>query len=216
MNIFRNEKLNSLNSALLFFGCILLFIALMISRKPWPYFSVIAVAGCLWVIAHEIKSYFDIPAIFDIKKLTRKSNFYLIAALLMGIGLGFAFRNSLSINLIPAKIGWFAIAAVLIGVTEEVIFRGYFQRKLQCFGVIFSIVIASAMHTFYKCFLFIVLPSVHPTDFFWLASLTFTVGCVSGIFKAATHNTIIPVTGHAAFDFISYSDGMIDTWWVWM
>jgi membrane protease YdiL (CAAX protease family) len=103
-----------------------------------------------------------------------------------------------------------------IGSVEELIFRGYIQRKLRDVGIVVSIVGASAMHTFYKCFIFIVLPSIHQTDYLWLSIWTFCIGCLLGVLKEYSANTMVAVSWHASFDLVVYGDGMVDSWWVWL
>jgi membrane protease YdiL (CAAX protease family) len=164
----------------------------------------------------EIKTVEDFAVLLGVRRFWGNAWYFLIISILFGLLLGFIFRDYQDIHLFPVKLIWFALPAMAIGSVEELIFRGYIQRKLRDVGIVVSIVGASAMHTFYKCFIFIVLPSIHQTDYLWLSIWTFCIGCLLGVLKEYSANTMVAVSWHASFDLVVYGDGMVDSWWVWL
>jgi len=90
------------------------------------------------------------------------------------------------------------------------------QKKLLKTGIVPAICATSALHTFYKCFVFLVLPPVVATDYLYFALITFSLGCLLGLLKVYGRSTWAPLSGHALFDLIAYGDKMIYAWWIWM
>jgi membrane protease YdiL (CAAX protease family) len=202
--------------ALVFFGGLLLFIGLRQLVSPWKYLSMAGILFSAAVIVAEVKTFNDLVKLFDLKKLSGKGHYFLIISILLGLLWGITFRDYLHIPMLPQKIVLFAFTAMLTGGIEEIIFRGYIQLKLQKTGVFWSVLGTSGMHTFYKCFIFWVLPPVYYTDYFYFALWTFTMGCLLGWLKAYGRSTWIPVAGHAFFDLVVYGDKMVNAWWIWM
>ena len=209
-------KIHSLGYVLSFFVGILIFTGLLQAKSPWYYLSFIGVLISVAVIVNEIRTVNDFVVLLGLKRFSGNAWYFFCVSILFGVFWGIIFRDYLDIRLLPVKIIWFALPAMAIGSVEELIFRGYIQQKLRNVGTVVSIVGGSAMHTFYKCFIFIVLPPIHPTDFFWLSIWTFCIGCVLGVLKEYSANTQVPIAGHATFDLIVYGDGMVDSWWVWL
>jgi membrane protease YdiL (CAAX protease family) len=202
--------------AILFIFGLLIFISSFQMKFPWSGFSMAGILLSVVVISMDVNSVKDYFIIFDLKTFSKYFFYFLAISILVGLFWGLVFRHYLNLQLIPAKLEYFTFTAMAIGSVEELIFRGYIQRKLQNLGIALSVVGASLMHTLYKCFIFLILPAVHQTDFFYLFVWTLSVGCISGTLKEFSGNTLVPVSGHAAFDLMVYGDGMVDTWWVWL
>jgi membrane protease YdiL (CAAX protease family) len=219
MMVFKRIKTGksfALVQAILFIAGLLMFICAIQMKFPWNGFSLAGILLSGIVVSTDIKSFTDIFVTLDLKTYSKYFCYFLVISILVGIFWGLVFRHYLNIQLIPGKLGYFTFTAMAIGSVEELIFRGYIQKKLRNLGIAISIIVASLMHTGYKCFIFLILPAVHQTDFFYLFVWTLGVGCISGTLKEFSGNTIVPVTGHAAFDLMAYGDGMVDTWWVWL
>jgi len=212
----QTAQTGSIFQSLIFFCGLLIFICFIQLEFPRNLCSVLGIILSGRIILSEIRSFKDLPCIFDVKKPTEYFGYFFAVSILLGLFWGIVFRQSLNIPIIPEKPGYFAFIAMAIGMVEELIFRGYIQRKLRNIGIVFSIFGASLMHAFYKCFIFIILPVIHPTDFFYLFIWTFVVGSILGALKEFSGNSLVPVSGHAMFDLIVYGDGRIDTWWVWL
>ncbi len=212
----KSEKSLTLAKTLLFLSGLLIFICLFQLRFPWSGFSVLGILLSGFAITRDIKYYKDFFTLFDIDRFREYFSYFIVISILIGLFWGLVFRHYLNIQIIPGKLGYFTFTAMAIGTVEELIFRGYVQRQLRNLGIIVSILGASLIHSLYKCLIFIVLPTIHPTDFFNLFIWTFGVGCLSGILKELSANTMVPVSGHAVFDLVVYGDGIVDRWWVWL
>jgi membrane protease YdiL (CAAX protease family) len=206
----------SLIYVLVFFGGLLLFVGLRQLTSPWKYLSLAGFLLSAVVIAAEVKTLQDLVRLFNLKKVSGNGYYYMVISLLLGLLWGISFRDYLGISQLPVRIALFAFTAMLTGGVEEVVFRGYIQLKLRNKGILWSAIIASAMHTFYKCFIFWTLPPVYYTNYLYFALWTFSMGCLLGGLKEYGRSTYVPVAGHALFDLVVYGDKMINTWWVWM
>jgi len=210
------RKVHSIIYALAFFTGLMIFIWLWQMNPPWKFLSLAGIFVCSSLIVYQVNSFNDLARIFDLRKVSGHAYYYGAISILIGLLWALIFRDYLPIPLLPSRITSFALTAMAIGSVEEIIFRGYIQQKLRSSGMVVSILGASALHTFYKCFLFLVLPAIHPTDYFVLLTWTFPMGCLLGLLKEYSRNTLVPLSGHATFDLITYGDGAIDSWWVWL
>ena len=102
--------------------------------------------------------------------------------------------------------------ALLIGLTEELIFRGYFYGRFQIWlGPVWAIMISASLHTGYKVALFATSPSV---NLVFLGSLTLIAGLLLGWTRKSSGSLWPCVMFHVAFDFWVYGD-KATPWWVW-
>ncbi len=202
--------------ALIFFSGILIFMGFLQLKSPWNCFSVAGICISGAILVQGISSVNDLINLFGVKSISRHIGYFLVISILIGSFWSIVFRHYLNIPLFPERLTRFVFIAVTIGAVEELIFRGYLQRLLRNMGILVSILGASALHSLYKCSIFLILPAKHPTDYFYLFIWTFGVGCISGTLKEISGNTLVSVAGHATFDLIAYGDGLVDTWWIWM
>lgn len=209
------RKTYGLFNVFIFLGGLLLFIGLRQAVPPWKYLSAAGILLSAAVIVGEVKSYKELIRLFDLRKLSGNGYYYGVISLLLGLLWGISFRGSLNIPLLPVEATLFALTATLTGTVEEIIFRGYIQLKLRKNGLLLSVVATSALHTFFKCFVFLILPPVYATNYLHFALWTFSMGCLLGLLKEYGHSTWIPVSGHAFFDLIVYGDKMVNAWWIW-
>ena len=147
--------------------------------------------------------------------MSRKILFYMIPALILGMGLGWLTRLTFDLSPFPASVSHFALIAPLIGATEELIFRGFIQGYLRPIGRIFSVVYTSAVHTCYKLLVILSLSVPLQFDFFFLVIWTFLGGVVFGALKEGAKSSVPPVIAHAMFDIILYSGYAVAPVWVW-
>lgn len=206
----------SLIQAELFFCSVLIFVGFLQLPYPFYFLSLAGVMLAVLILSRELNSFRHILVLFDLKKFSGYAIFFLINSILLGIFLGLVFRNYLHITMLSGRLRLFSLTAMAIGMCEELIFRGYIQRKLRNSGLLTAIGGAAIFHTLYKCFVFMVIPPVFHTDFLWLVVLTSVVGCIMGLLKEFSGTTWVPMAGHATFDLIVYGDGMVAAWWVWL
>lgn len=138
-----------------------------------------------------------------------------LSGCILGVVIAFLYRNYLGTNLFPGaltRIGWIALS---IGISEEIVYRGFIQKWLDSYHWSVSISLASVAHTAYKCSLFILPLHNNPIDLFFLAFWTFTIGLLFGMINHFSKSLLPSATAHAVFDIMVY--GSLDSlpWWVW-
>jgi len=182
------------------------------------FFKIIAFSGLIITaicINHSISKLYSLPGIFGIYPVSKKTFYYLIVGLVFGCLLGMLYRYTKNYNLFPGSLHKFVIIAPLIGIMEELIFRGYIQGRIRYLGPVFSVIIASLSHTGYKFLIIKTLPLDIGVDFLLLTLLTFVVGIILGILKELSGNVIPSSLAHACFDIIVYGAYSTAPVWVW-
>lgn len=202
----------------IFMGIFGLFI-----HSPFP-FTLISFTGFIFVcfivafrlVKNAHKPVTFLIAFFGIKPFTRKALLYTVIGLLGGLILGAALRAWKKAPLIPGTMTLFAIGvAPFIGVSEELLFRGYMQRRLYEINGLLAVILAALSHTVYKCSLMLLPPLFDRTKIPVYAILTFIGSLLFGIVSWKS-NTVYPaLAGHAVFDIIVYSTSGTAPWWVW-
>lgn len=210
------RKVHGIVPVVVFLTGLLLFVGLRQLASPWKYLSLAGMLLSAVVLVAEVTSYKDLAGLFGLKKLSGNDDYYLGISVLLGLLWGISFRAYLELPLLPEKGTLLALTAMLIGGVEEIIFRGYIQLKLRKMGILGSVTASSALHTFYKCFIFWTLPPVYDTHYLYFALWTFSMGCLLGLLKEYGRSTWVPVWGHAVFDLVVYGDKKINAWWIWM
>ncbi len=101
-----------------------------------------------------------------------------------GVGAGLRHRRGLELPLLPAGgLEIFVAVACLIGVTEELVYRGWLQGRLRALGWPVAVVAAAAPHAAYKSALFAWPPGPAEVDCAVIAGWTFVGGVVSGLLR---------------------------------
>jgi len=139
----------------------------------------------------------------------------ILTGLALGILLSLFYRWYLGISLFPVTIHAFTVIAALIGLTEEIVFRGFIQGHLQKINGPFAIIFSALSHTGYKSCLFLSPAITNEVDVAFLAFWTFAMGIILGIIRHFTGNIVAPASGHALFDIIVYAEFNTAPWWVW-
>lgn len=199
---------------LLAFTGILIFAGFIHQSFPLMLLAIGGLAGTAALIAYSIR-HLTLREAFGITQINRKVLLYTLPAIVLGIILGILTRNRFELTLIPAGITGVALVAPLIGATEELIFRGYFQGQLRAFGSGFSIMSASAFHTTYKLLVILTLAMPLQFEFFFLIFWTLIVGIILGTLRELSGSTIPPMIAHAAFDILLYGGLAAAPLWVW-
>ena len=196
------------------FAGILLFAAFI--HHPLPL-QILAFGGLALAAAIIGASIRDKPFLeaFGIDHLDRKILIYVIPAIALGIGLGILTRNRFELTLMPKGLTGVAFVAPLVGASEELVFRGYFQGQLRATGQSFSIICTSAFHTSYKLLLILSLGTPLQFDFFFLIFWTFMGGLLFGILRELSRSSIPPMLAHALYDILLYGGLSSAPIWVW-
>jgi membrane protease YdiL (CAAX protease family) len=148
-------------------------------------------------------------------RFSKKTLVYSLAGLALGILWALLYRGISKVSLLPQTLTFIALIAPMIGITEELLFRGFLQGKLSSINIYAAIVLTSFAHTLYKYLVLRSLPSDIGTDFFLLIVVTFIAGLMFGVLRVLSRSIIPSCLTHGVFDVLVY--GGFSTWpvWVW-
>ena len=167
------------------------------------------------IINRNIRTIRDFKSLFGFNKMSGAVIVYLFIAIVFGILIAVVYRNHQHNFILPGRLTYFAIPAMLIGSTEELVFRGFIQSHTRHISVIFSVIFATVAHAAYKCSFFLVHQSGYEMDIMFLMKWTILGGIVFGIIKEYSNNIVPPLAGHAVFDLLVYGDSIDTPWWIW-
>ncbi len=170
--------------------------------------SALAIAGS----ARDIKALLGVLAL---RSFHTKVIYYGFGGLILGSALAMLNNFLNTGRILPLTLTGFALVASLIGITEELIFRGFVQTKIYPTGRFPAIVVASIGHTFYKYLVISTLPDDLQVNYPGLILLTFIVGMVFGFLRDRSGSILPPAFAHAAFDILVYGAVASAPVWVW-
>jgi membrane protease YdiL (CAAX protease family) len=199
---------------------VLLSIALMLFssfihyRFPARLISFAALLTAAYLVAKNLKT------LSDLRKYTGKISLKIpVLFTLAGIATGFLgsvlYRYHLDLSLLPDSFYGFAIIAGIIGITEELVFRGFLQGLLQQVNIPLSLLFSTLSHTGYKCCLFLFPVIAADINIGFLAFWTFAAGILLGILRHFSGSIIPPLLAHFLFDLLVYAGAAVAPWWVW-
>jgi len=137
---------------------------------------------------------------------------WLLAGAALGVGLALRLRWYEGYPIFPTTVQPFLIMAALIGLTEELVFRGYFYgRSMAWSGWGAAIFLSTILHTVYKVAL---LASSGMPNLVFLGTVTFIAGLFLGLGRKTSGSIWPCVVLHVAFDMWIYGDESAP-WWVW-
>ncbi len=202
-------------SALLVIGGICIF-GIFIHADSWQ--RIISFAGLAFAAivislsVRDVKSLLDVLGIFPI---TRKVVYYSFAGIVFGMLLGLVYNFIKADYMLPVSLTRFALIAPLIGITEELVFRGFVQTRFSSTGVLASILLAASGHTLYKYLVITTVPAELNTYIPSLVILTFLAGVVFGIMREGSRSIIPPAIAHGLFDIVVYGGLSLAPVWIW-
>ena len=206
---------------LIVFEVVLCSIGLMVfsffiqSGFPAKILSFAAVLVSGFIIGKSLRTSADILIITGDKPSPGHLAVLLPASLLTGFVLSILYRWHIDVSVIPVGIHGFAFIAAIIGITEELIFRGYIQGNIKEINVPLSIIGGSLAHTGYKCCLFLAPAAAGRIDTDFLALWTMIAGIIFGTINHFSKSIIPSVAAHALFDILVYAEFSGAPWWVW-
>lgn len=194
---------------------ILVFALFIQSESILRYFSFAGLLLAAYVISRSIRDIASLKGVFGIAPVNRNVLLFTMAGLAFGSLLAFLNNYLREDSLLPPVLTRFALIAPLIGIMEELVFRGYVQTRMAPAGAVPAILIASAGHTIYKYLVIKSLPEGLPVNFTVLILLTFLVGIVFGYFRERSGSIYPAAMAHAIFDIIIYGGSAVAPSWVW-
>jgi membrane protease YdiL (CAAX protease family) len=193
---------------------ILLFALFIHKTAPLRYIAFAGLTGAALLTGYLTRQG-NFAAAIGLLKPERKTLFYTIPAFFLGILLAVLTRNKYGLALIPETLGGLALLSPLIGMVEELVFRGFIQGHLSPVSRIFSVVYASLAHTGYKLLVISLLPGPFEFDMPFMILWTFIGGTAFGVLKDLSGNSIPPLVAHALFDVMLYGGFSSIPAWVW-
>jgi len=206
---------NALPSAILVIGGICIF-GMFIHADSW--LRIISFAGLTLaavIISRSVQDIKSLLYVLGIVPFTRKVIYYSVAGIILGMLLGLMYNFIKADSLLPMTLTKFALMAPLIGITEELVFRGFVQSRSASSGPLASVIITASGHTLYKYLVIMTVPVDLYTDIPSLVLLTFLAGVVFGIMREASRSVIPPALAHALFDIIVYGGASLAPVWIW-
>ena len=194
----------------------ILVFAIFIQRESsLHYFAYVGLLVAAYVISLSIRDISSLKVVLGFVPVSCKVLVYTLFGLVIGSLLAILNNHLQEESLLPPLLTRFALIAPLIGIMEELVFRGYVQTKMAPAGTVFSILIASAGHAIYKYIVIKTLPEDIAVNFTGLILLTFLVGIVFGYFRERSGSIYPAAMAHAVFDIIIYGGSIDAPLWVW-
>ncbi|MBL7111929.1 MAG: CPBP family intramembrane metalloprotease [Bacteroidales bacterium] len=153
--------------------------------------------------------------IFGIDRFNKRILLYCLAGVIIGVLPAFYGRYYYDLPDFPGSLTIIALVSPLIGITEELVFRGFVQGRLRILGVFGSVSIAAAAHTIYKFFILWSVNELVEVNFLALTGLTFFFGIIYGLLRAGSRSVLPALVAHAFFDLLMYGDFTSMPVWVW-
>lgn len=177
--------------------------------------ALIALGAAAVVISLSVPGIRSLLHSLGLAEFSKKTVVYSLAGLSLGVLLALRCRSIFNVSLLPQTLTVAALVAPLIGVCEELLFRGYLQGKLSNINIYVAIIVSSFGHTLYKYLVLRSLPTAIGIDFLSLVVFTFIAGIVCGVSRVLSKSIIPACVTHGIFDALVY--GGLSTWpvWVW-
>lgn len=184
--------------------------ALLVFQEKW--LALLSLCLALGLLFHSLwrLPYPELAALFGFQAWNRGQWKWIGLAAAICIPLAAVYRNYVGHSWAPEGFGIFLPVAISIGITEELVFRGYFFGAFRNRSV-WAILFSAAGHTAYKTGIFLPFPAMTIWD---LGLLTFLAGLLLGWMRSASGSIWSCLSFHALFDLWVYGD-QHTPWWVW-
>jgi len=140
---------------------------------------------------------------------------YCVIGLQMGLAGAMYYRGSFGMPVLPATIKKFAFVAVCIGITEELVFRGFIQGMVSKVHPGFAIVFAAFAHATYKAGLFISPAANYHYSITLFYTWSWGAFILMGTLRYYSKSIMPAIIVHALFDLLVYAENINAPWWVW-
>ncbi len=183
---------------------------------PWIGLGVAGLLVAVGAIERSLRRTPGAAALLGVDGFRWKAARFTFVGLVAGVILGALYRLELELPLLPGG-GWGAFVglACLVGATEELVYRGWLQGRLQPWGAFAAVMAAAAAHAAYKSALFAWPPAPSAVNGVIVAGWTFVGGVIFGGLRQVSGSVLPAVAAHAAFDLLVYGAVVHAPWWVW-
>jgi len=139
----------------------------------------------------------------------------LVYSIIISISLALWYRYIEEMPLFPLSFKWFVILSILIGATEEIIFRGVVQGEANRWNTTGAVYLSALAFAGYKALLFILPAAENETNVFNLFTFTFLAGILLGYARKNSGSLWPCLIAHGIFDLLVYMETAKPPWWVW-
>jgi len=195
----------------------LVVFALFIHLKSVVPFS-LAILGLLLALIASGKGIIEtinLCEFFGLNVWTKKIFFYLTIGILIFTVGGIFYRIHSCRQVLPVTLTYVAFVSAIIGITEELFYRGYVQGTACRYSAIIGIAITGFSHTAYKIALFVLPPFPIQIDYNFFILYTLIGNLILSILREFAKNSFPSICAHAVFDIVVYGDFTDVPWWVW-
>ena len=210
-----NKKYSDLSEVILCSFGLMVFAYFIHCEFPVRLISFAGLMLPAYFFSRYLKSLSEFKNIFVQPFELKSTLLYWIAGLLSGLMLAILYRWYLDISLFPESLHLFVFVAALIGILEELVFRGFIQEYVKSFNPLFSILFSTLSHTGYKCCLFLSPVAKGDIDIGFLTLWTIIAGLLFGTIKHFSKSILPSAIAHALFDILVYAEFVSAPWWVW-
>jgi membrane protease YdiL (CAAX protease family) len=153
--------------------------------------------------------------ILGLGELSLKGLLFTGAGMLLGTAFALFTRLHFHLSPFPGSLSLVAVVASLTGATEELVFRGYIQGRLNRVHPFFALGYAAIAHTAYKLLVIYSLGRPGEFDFLFLTRWTLLGGLVFGFLRYFSKRIYPPLAAHVLFDVLVYGGSVVLPFWVW-
>lgn len=210
-----DKKYIILSEAILCSSGLMVFSFFIHFEFPFRLISFAALMLPAYFFSRNLKSFSDFKEITGKSISLQITILYSIAGLLSGMLLAIFYRWYLGTGLFPKSFHFFLLVAAIIGILEELVFRGFIQEYLKSLKSPFSILFSTLSHTGYKCCLFLSPVVKGDINIGFLALWTIIAGLLFGTIRHFSKSILPSVIAHALFDILVYAEFVKAPWWVW-
>lgn len=137
------------------------------------------------------------------------------ASLTISLLISMLYRYSIDLPIMPRYLETYSVVFVLIGFSEEIVFRGIVQGEASLWNKSGAIVVGAAAHAGYKSLLFVLSNQSIDTNISNLFLLTFIAGLGLGFTRYRTESLWPCLLAHGLLDLWVYAEQSAAPWWVW-
>ena len=139
----------------------------------------------------------------------------LLLSIILSVVLSVWYRLSEQMAPLPVSIEWFVILSIMIGATEELIFRGVVQGEASRWNMTGAVYLSALAFAGYKSLLFVLPSAENQTNIFKLFIITFLAGILLGYARKNSGSILPCLIAHGIFDLLVYVETPKPPWWVW-
>lgn len=137
------------------------------------------------------------------------------STLIISIIVSIWYRISSDMPWWPVSLEFFVLLSVLIGATEEILFRGIVFGEASRWHITGAIWFSALAFAAYKALLFVWPSPINHTNPFTLFSVSFIAGLLLGYVRKKSGSLWPCLLAHGIFDLWVYAETPHAPWWVW-